>query len=171
MTYGIHPLGTPPASTELVWERTPVTADLTCTYTIRTAVSADLACNYAIRESVTADLTCAYSIREWVTADLTCTYGIGQAAEVWAYALPNGVRAGDALAAVYDILTDASGAPAHEGSLTLGQILRVLLAHAAGNATGLDGPNYEFVAQDGTTVRVAGTISSGARTITTIDGG
>lgn len=71
----------------------------------------------------------------------------------------------------YGDLADAVAQKVVEGSLTLEQILRILLAHAAGDATGLDGPNYEFIAQDGTTVRVAGTISSGARTITTIDGG
>lgn len=169
MTYGIHSLGTAPASTELVWERTPVTADLACTYTVRTTVAADLACSYTIRESVTADLVCAYAIREWVTADLECSYGIGQAAEVWAYTLPNGVRAGVALATVYDILTDASGAPALEGALTVGQILRILLAHAAGSATGLDG-SAVFKSQDGNTDRIVGTINGGTRTISSVDG-
>ena len=169
MTYGIHPLGTAPASTELVWSRDPVIADLSCSYTIRESVTSDLACSYTIRSSVSADLACSYAIREWVTADLECSYGIGQAAEVWAYTLPNGVPAGVALAAVYDILTDASGAPTLEGTLTVGQILRILLAHAAGSATGLDG-SAVFKSQDGATNRIVGTISGGTRTITTVDG-
>lgn len=56
-----------------------------------------------------------------------------------------------------------------EGTLTLKQALRILLAQAAGNATGLDG-NPAFKSLDGTTTRVAGTISGGTRTITTLDG-
>ena len=56
-----------------------------------------------------------------------------------------------------------------EGDLTLRQALRILLAHAAGDATGLDG-NPAFKSQDGTKTRVAGTISGGTRTITAIDG-
>lgn len=56
-----------------------------------------------------------------------------------------------------------------EGTLTLEQVLRVLLAHAAGNATGLDG-SAVFKAQDGTTSRIVGTISGGTRTISSVDG-
>lgn len=56
-----------------------------------------------------------------------------------------------------------------EGDLTLKQALRILLAHAAGDATGLDG-NPAFKSMDGTITRVAGTISGGNRTITTLDG-
>lgn len=149
--------------------RAAVNAYLACSYGIRNFVSSDLACSYTIRSSVSADLACSYAIREWVTADLECSYGIGQAAEVWAYTLPNGVPAGVALAAVYDILTDASGAPTLEGTLTVGQILRILLAHAAGSATGLDG-SAVFKSQDGATNRIVGTISGGTRTITTVDG-
>jgi len=56
-----------------------------------------------------------------------------------------------------------------EGSLSLKQAIRLLLAHAAGNATGLDG-NPAFKSLDGSKTRVAGTISGGTRTITTRDG-
>lgn len=56
-----------------------------------------------------------------------------------------------------------------EGTLTLRQALRLLLAHAAGDATGLDG-NPAFKSLDGSKTRVAGTISGGARTITARDG-
>lgn len=56
-----------------------------------------------------------------------------------------------------------------EGSLSLKHVLRVLLAHAAGNATGLDG-NPAFKSLDGSKTRVAGTISGGTRTITSLDG-
>lgn len=56
-----------------------------------------------------------------------------------------------------------------EGTLTLKQALRLLLAQAAGNATGLDG-NPAFQSLDGSKTRVAGTLSGGTRTITTRDG-
>jgi hypothetical protein len=56
-----------------------------------------------------------------------------------------------------------------EGTLTLKQVLRLLLAQAAGNATGLDG-NPAFKSLDGSKTRVAGTLSGGTRTITTRDG-
>lgn len=56
-----------------------------------------------------------------------------------------------------------------EGDLNLKQAIRLLLAHAAGNATGLDG-NPAFKSLDGSKTRVAGTISGGTRTITTRDG-
>lgn len=56
-----------------------------------------------------------------------------------------------------------------EGTLTLKQALRILLAQAAGNATGLDG-NPAFQSLDGLKTRVAGTLSGGTRTITTRDG-
>lgn len=56
-----------------------------------------------------------------------------------------------------------------EGTLTLKQALRLLLAQAAGNATGMDG-NPVFKSLDGSKTRLAGTISGGARTVTTRDG-
>jgi hypothetical protein len=56
-----------------------------------------------------------------------------------------------------------------EGTLTLKQAFRILLAQAAGNATGLDG-NPAFQSLDGSKTRLAGTMSAGTRTITTRDG-
>lgn len=69
----------------------------------------------------------------------------------------------------YGALADAVAEKVVEGSLTLEQILRVLLAHAAGSATGLDG-SAVFKSQDGTTDRITGTINGGSRTITSVDG-
>lgn len=57
-----------------------------------------------------------------------------------------------------------------EGGLTLRQVLRLLLAHSAGNASGLD-TNPVFKGMDGTTTRLAGTVSGGTRTITTRNAG
>lgn len=53
-----------------------------------------------------------------------------------------------------------------EGGLTLKQVMRLLLAQAAGDASGLDG-NPVFKALDGSTTRLAGTVAAGTRTITT----
>lgn len=55
-----------------------------------------------------------------------------------------------------------------EGTITLRQAMRLLLAYAGGNATGLDS-NPAFKSLDGSKTRLAGTISAGARTITTRD--
>ena len=48
---------------------------------------------------------------------------------------------------------------------------RLLLAFAAGNATGLEGADPKFYAQDGTTVRIDGSYIGGNRTIDSINGG
>jgi hypothetical protein len=57
-----------------------------------------------------------------------------------------------------------------EGDLTLKQALRILLAHAAGNATGLEGASPVFKSMDGSKTRIAGSYTSGTRTVTTLDG-
>jgi hypothetical protein len=58
-----------------------------------------------------------------------------------------------------------------EGTLTLKQTLRILLAHAAGNATGLEGISPVFKsAVDSSKTRIAGTYTSGTRTVSTLDG-
>lgn len=57
-----------------------------------------------------------------------------------------------------------------EGSVTLEQILRLLLAYAAGDATGLESPNIAFKSLDGTKTRIGGTINSGNRTVSVRDG-
>lgn len=57
-----------------------------------------------------------------------------------------------------------------EGGLTMAQALRILLAHAAGDATGLEGPTATFKSLDGTKDRIVGTYSGGTRNVTGIDG-
>jgi hypothetical protein len=57
-----------------------------------------------------------------------------------------------------------------EGNITLKQALRLLLANAAGNATGLDGTSKVYKsAVDSAKTRLAGTVVAGVRTITTLD--
>ena len=58
-----------------------------------------------------------------------------------------------------------------EAGLSADDVARLLLAFAAGNATGLDGADPKFYAQDGTTVRIDGSYSGGNRTIDSINGG
>jgi hypothetical protein len=57
-----------------------------------------------------------------------------------------------------------------ESGFTAAQILRILAAHAAGAATGLEGANPQFIGLDGATVRIDGTYSAGNRTINAVDG-
>ena len=56
-----------------------------------------------------------------------------------------------------------------EGPLTLRDVLRILLAVNAGDATGLEGASMVFKSQDGTVDRVDASYASGARTINVID--
>lgn len=72
------------------------------------------------------------------------------------------------------VLTNASIATAVwqqviEAGYTSEQILRLLAAHAAGAATGLEGTNPQFVGLDGSTVRIDGTYTAGTRTIDALD--
>lgn len=71
----------------------------------------------------------------------------------------------------YTASTDPASIAAYpiEAGLTVEQVLRILLAHAAGSATGLDGAAI-FKSQDGATNRIVGTISGGTRTISSVDG-
>lgn len=57
-----------------------------------------------------------------------------------------------------------------EAGFTAEQILRIIAAHAAGAATGLEGANPQFKGLDGTTVRIDGAYSAGTRTIDSLDG-
>lgn len=54
-----------------------------------------------------------------------------------------------------------------EGDMTMRQAMRMLLAFAQGNATGLESGSITFKGLDGTTTRIAGTVAAGTRTITT----
>lgn len=67
-----------------------------------------------------------------------------------------------------DTIANAIGSHVVEAGYTLDQVLRLLAAHAAGAATGLEGPTPQFKGLDGTTVRIDGTYSGGTRGITTL---
>jgi hypothetical protein len=56
-----------------------------------------------------------------------------------------------------------------ESGYTAEEILRLIAAYVAGNATGLDGA-AQFTGLDGSTVRIEGTVTGGTRAITALDG-
>ena len=57
-----------------------------------------------------------------------------------------------------------------EAGLSADDVARLLPAFAAGNATGLEGADPKFYAQDGSTLRIDGSYSGGNRTIDSING-
>lgn len=57
-----------------------------------------------------------------------------------------------------------------EAGYSADAILRILAAHAAGAATGLEGESPQFTGIDGVTVRIDGTYISGTRTIDALNG-
>ena len=57
-----------------------------------------------------------------------------------------------------------------EAGFSADQILRLLAAHAAGSATGLEGANPQFTGLDGLTLRIDGAYSAGTRTIDALNG-
>ena len=56
-----------------------------------------------------------------------------------------------------------------ENGVTFVQAMRALMALAANNATGMDGPTAVFKSRDGTKNRMQATISGGNRTVTALD--
>ena len=64
-----------------------------------------------------------------------------------------------------DTIASAVWAKVIEAGYSAEQIVRLLAAHAAGSATGLEGADPQFAGLDGSTVRINGTYSAGARTI------
>jgi hypothetical protein len=57
-----------------------------------------------------------------------------------------------------------------EAGFSAEQVMRLLAAHAAGSATGLEGSNPQFTGLDGSTLRIDGTYSGGTRTIDSLNG-
>lgn len=93
------------------------------------------------------------------TAGGSTATGIGELdADIVAYGelTPEGIR-------------DAVWAQIVEAGFTAEQILRLLAAHAAGAATGLEGADMRYTGLDGTTTRIDGNYSGGTRTIDSLD--
>ena len=69
-----------------------------------------------------------------------------------------------------DAIASAVWGQVIEAGFSAEQIVRLLAAHAAGAATGLEGANPQFTGLDGSTIRIDGTYSAGTRTIDALDG-
>ena len=69
-----------------------------------------------------------------------------------------------------DSVASAVWAKVIEAGYSADSILRILAAHAAGEATGLEGTNPQFTGIDGVTVRIDGTYLAGTRTIDALNG-
>ena len=67
-------------------------------------------------------------------------------------------------------ITNSVWAKVIEAGFTAEQILRLVAAHAAGAASGLEGANPQFTGLDGSTLRIDGTYSAGTRTIDALNG-
>jgi len=89
-------------------------------------------------------------------------------AEIWSY----GTRS--LTTAFPDVPTAEENAAATiaaliEGGLTVRDVLRLVLAVTAGDATGLEGATMKFKSLDGTKDRVEATYAAGDRTVTALD--
>ena len=69
-----------------------------------------------------------------------------------------------------DGISDAVWSKVIEAGFSADQILRIIAAHAAGAATGLEGANPQFTGLDGATLRIDGAYSAGTRTIDALNG-
>lgn len=105
-------------------------------------------------------------------ANITATAQAAMTAALQAYAV--GHMAGDTVddsVLTAQAIAQAVGDRIIEAGLSADDVARLLLAFAAGNATGLEGADPKFYAQDGTTVRIDGSYIGGNRTIDSINGG
>jgi phosphosulfolactate phosphohydrolase-like enzyme len=104
-------------------------------------------------------------------ANITATAQAALTAALQAYAV--GHMAGDTVddsVLTAQAIAHAVGERIIEAGLSADDVARLLLAFAAGNATGLEGADPKFFAQDGTTVRIDGSYSGGNRSIDSING-
>lgn len=69
-----------------------------------------------------------------------------------------------------DTLAAAVWSRAIEAGFSAEQILRIIAAHAAGAATGLEGSNPRFTGLDGATLRIDGAYTAGTRSIDALNG-
>jgi hypothetical protein len=111
---------------------------------------------------VTAGANAAWNATASLTGEATLTPGLSAHGNMTAR-----LDAG-AQPSAFDIAQETMGQIVESG-VSLKEVLRLLLAVAAGNATDLD-TNPSFKSVDGSKTRVAGTRAGGTRTITTRDG-
>jgi hypothetical protein len=138
------------------------------TAAIRALASAAAALQGAGSASATATASGALAAAIVVTGDLLNTANAGAA--VWG-AL---AAANNSVGTMGEKLNDAGSASNPwteiiESGYTAAEILRLIVAHAAGAATGLEGATPVFKSLDGTKDRITGTYAAGARGITDLD--
>lgn len=112
--------------------------------------------------SITATANMAWNAVATLTGEATVTPGLTARGNITAR-----LDAG-AQPSAFDIAQETMGQIVESG-VSLKEVLRLLLAVAAGDATGLD-TDPAFKSADGNKTRVAGTRSGGTRTITIRDG-
>ena len=97
-------------------------------------------------------------------ANITATAQAAMTAALQAYAV--GHMAGDTVddsVLTAQAIAQAVGDRIIEAGLSADDVARLLLAFAAGNATGLEGADPKFYARDGSTVRIDGSYSGGCQ--------
>lgn len=103
-----------------------------------------------------ADLTAALTGAGIVVANNTALMDIEATIVGYGALTPEGLR-------------DAVWSQIVEAGFSAEQILRLLAAHAAGAATGLEGADMRYKGLDGTTTRIDGNYVAGTRTIDSLD--
>jgi hypothetical protein len=110
--------------------------------------------------------TATMTAKGWGTTAISFTVG----GSLTPYALGNMVGSTvDNSVVTNDTIASAVWSKVIEAGYTSEQILRLLAAHAAGAATGLEGADMRFVGLDGVTTRIDGNYSAGTRTIDALD--
>jgi hypothetical protein len=111
--------------------------------------------------AIAANANAAWNAEAVLTGEATITPGLAALGNASAK-LDTGAQP-----SAFDIAQETMGQIVESG-VSLKEVLRLLLAVAAGDATNLD-TNPAFKSVDGTKTRVAGTRSGGTRNITTLD--
>lgn len=104
-----------------------------------------------------AELGAALAGAGFVTANNTALMSIAATIRGYGDLTPEGIR-------------DIVWAKIVEAGFSAEEILRLLAAHAAGSATGLESGNPQFTGLDGSTLRIDGTYAAGTRTIDALNG-
>lgn len=135
-----------------------------------TVTNADVKAFLSAIAALTGSGAISSAVRTGLGALLAATTGSGTAGGSTA----TGIGELDADIVAYGSLTpegirDAVWAQIVEAGYTAEQILRLLAAHAAGAATGLEGADMRYTGLDGTTTRIDGNYSGGTRTIDSLD--
>lgn len=105
-----------------------------------------------------AELGAALAGAGFVTANNTALMSIAATIRGYGDLTPEGIR-------------DIVWAKIVEAGFSAEEIMRLLAAHAAGAATGLENGNPQFTGLDGSTLRIDGTYAGGTRTIDSLNGG